>query len=198
MSAKADDIAWLNPQVAFWQAYEPKVKTDLSSCAINFEGKLFLFDPIPLSKDAWQELTASTTPAAIILTNENHQRASLKMCEDLKIPIIAPEGARGELTADEWFSSEDATLACGFEIISLPGFALGETAFYVKQLRTLIVGDALINLPSHGFSMLPAKYCNDARTAKKSLLALRDLDLDLLCMAHGEPLRNPAGKLAAL
>ena len=45
----------------------------------------------------------------------------------------------------------------------LPGAAAGEVAFYRADGRGLVmVGDALIHMGSHGFAVLPDKYCENS------------------------------------
>ncbi len=87
----ATEIQWVNEGIAYWQAYEPEVKTDLSSCAVRIDEQLFLFDPIALAADAWEELTAETPAAAIVLTNGNHQRASIGFREKFHLSIEKKE-----------------------------------------------------------------------------------------------------------
>ena len=41
---------------------------------------------------------------------------------------------------------------------------------------------------SHGFTLLPAKYCRDARALRKSLARLLDYSFARMTFAHGNPL----------
>jgi len=70
---------------------------------------------------------------------------------------------------------------------SLEGAGPGEIALLGKS-GGLHFGDAVIHLPEHGFSLLPEKYCTDARQMRESLRKLLRLDFTLLTFAHGLPI----------
>src|SRR5436190_6602751 len=86
---RAEEIQRITPELAFWQAYEPSVKCDLSSCAVDVGGRLVLIDPIPMAESALKELVESSRPALIILTNGNHERAADSFRQQFGIPIAA-------------------------------------------------------------------------------------------------------------
>ncbi|MBV9488264.1 MAG: hypothetical protein JO069_00875, partial [Verrucomicrobia bacterium] len=69
----------------------------------------------------------------------------------------------------------------------------GELALYHARTRTLGFGDLVINLPSHAFSILPDKYCQNPRQARTSLQKLRDLPIEQITFAHGLPVVMGAG-----
>ena len=54
--ARAEEIQEVRPGLYFWQAYEPSVKVDLSCCARQTARGLVFIDPIPLAKEALEEL----------------------------------------------------------------------------------------------------------------------------------------------
>ena len=63
----------------------------------------------------------------------------------------------------------------------------------------MIVGDALIHLPTQGFSILPDKYCTNAKALRRSLEGLLDWPFETMLFAHGEPMMEHAReRLAAL
>lgn len=175
------EFQWINPTLAFWQGYEPAIKTDLSCCALVTEVGMLFIDPLPLAKDALAELTESAVVAGIVLTNENHLRASDEFAERFEIPIRSSEDC-----------DDDATIFGEVRIIHLPGFAPGEMALHVRN--TLVVGDALINLEPHGLSILPEKYCGDFKAGRASLRKLLELEFDLMTFAHGLPIVAAARK----
>lgn len=180
-----------------WQEYEPEVKCDCSSTAIVTEAGLIFIDPLPLAKEALQELVAESfsVPAAVVLTSGNHQRESQFFAAQFGIPIFAPIEAGDEIVADLRFT--DGEPVAGMESIPLPGFGPGETAFFYEGI--LILGDALINLEPEGLRLLPEKYCEDKKSARRSLQALKALTPDILCFAHGNPIvQNADERLSAL
>lgn len=188
MSAMAPLIVWAMPGIGTWTAYSEEVRAELTGTAVLADGELVLIDPIPLPDSALAGLTALGSPRAILLTSANHQRSSREYAEKLGVPVYAPLLARQELRADVWFVPGDPVLPCGMEAISLPGFAVGESAFYLRDLGALVLGDAVVNLPSRGPEILPEKYCGDRSVGIRSLHALKELKFDLVCLAHGAPL----------
>ena len=54
----------------------------------------------------------------------------------------------------------------------------------------LVIGDAVTNLD--GLQILPEKYCADLPLLLNSLRALRALQFDIACFAHGLPIIGKA------
>ena len=194
----ADEYQLVRPGVAFWQAHDPAVKTDLCCCALETAGGFIFCDPIPLAPAALDELLAGGPPAAILLTSANHERAAVQFSKRFKIEIWAHAAARGELPATRWFEEGDP-LPGNVGAISLPGFAAGETGYFIDGL--LILGDAVINVAPYGFSILPDKYCDDPKLARESLQKLLPLSVETIVFAHGLPIvtgaRERLGALVA-
>jgi glyoxylase-like metal-dependent hydrolase (beta-lactamase superfamily II) len=68
--------------------------------------------------------------------------------------------------------------------IALPGGSPGETAYHAPGV--LVIGDAVTNLD--GLQVLPENYCADLPLLRTSLRALRPLQFDIACFAHGLPI----------
>ena len=185
----AAEFQVVTPSLAFWQAYEPAVKCDLSCCARRFGKDLVFIDPIPLAKAALAELTADTTPAAIIVTNGNHARAAAEFRDRFSIPILAHAAADLEITADQTLAEGDVALGY-LEVVHIAGAPAGEIALHADGV--MHVGDALIHLEATGFTLLPDKYCADPREMRKALGKLLRFEFELLTFAHGLPLISQA------
>ncbi|MCS7063018.1 MAG: hypothetical protein NZM04_03045 [Methylacidiphilales bacterium] len=176
----------------YWSIFDPGVKCDLSSHAWNSPKGLVFFDPVPLAEDALVELTQSVRPHAIYLTNANHARSAEWYRSKFSIPIFAPSESLAELEI-----KPDGTLdihPLSPELLSIPltGGGLGETAYYIPASQSLILGDALVHLPQTGFTYLPDKYCRDSHQLKESSRALLELDVSIICFAHGMPIVQKA------
>lgn len=177
-----------------WHGYDPECKVDCSSSALRTPEGFVLVDPIRLEEQALERMLGDDTVAAIVLTSGNHQRGSLYEKERLDAPIFAPEGARGEVTADRWYGDGEKLLG-RLGTVALPGGPPGESALHAPGV--LFVGDALISLG--GLELLPEKYCTDRKQLRESVQKLAALDFDVLCMAHGIPIIGSAKeKLAAV
>jgi len=76
----------------------------------------------------------------------------------------------------------------GFEAIPLPGAGENETAYFHHASRSLIIGDALINLPPEPLMPLPEKYCTNSGLLRASLKRLLELPIQRIFFAHGAPI----------
>ncbi|MEP6672174.1 MAG: hypothetical protein ABJF10_23630 [Chthoniobacter sp.] len=185
--ARADEIHEIRPDLFFWQAYEPAVKTELSCCACRTAKGLVFIDPIPLQKAAEAELLEIAEPRAIILTSGNHARAAEDYRKRLGIPIYAHPDAVAEFSfAVDHTISEGETLLDEFTVIAIPGAAAGEIA--LQRGDVVHFGDALIHQPPYGFALLPDKYCADPREMRQALGKLLRIPFELLTFAHGLPI----------
>ncbi len=188
----AEEFHLVTRRVAFWQAYEPGVKSDLSCCATVTPGGLIFIDPIPLAAEALAELTELAPPVAIVCTNGNHARAAEGYRSRFKVPVCAHPGAVAELgIAVDREVREGDTIGGALTVIELPGAGAGEVALH-SATGAMHVGDALIHVEPLGFALLPEKYCADARELRRSLGKLLRFEFELLSFAHGLPLAAKA------
>lgn len=149
---------------ATWHAYDPACKADLWSTSFTSENGTVLFDPIDWPRDSALPLS----PIRIVRTNGNHERHILGILDQTK----------GKITATP----------AEFTSVPLPGAGEDETAFFHHPTKTLVVGDALINLAPQGLVLLPDKYCTDPDKLKISLRRLLDLPVERIFFAHGGPI----------
>ena len=193
----ADDFADLGSNdprlsvLACWEAYSSESKIDYHSSALGVDGQLYFVDPVPLQRELLAQLAHTTAPAAILLTSANHARAAEAYKKQFSIPIYAHADAREELGIEldgEFLHTSTAELNA-FEVVALPGAAAGEVAIFTPLGGGIVVmGDALINLRPYGFSLLPDKYCSDAKQLRRSLTQLLEFSFEKMLFAHGTPL----------
>ena len=182
--------------LALWQEYDPASKVDLHATAVAVAGSgLFFVDPIPLRAAALSELlaqTADTPPAAVLVTNGNHARAAAEFARRFGVPLCvtaAAAEAAGVAAGIVITEAGGAVFGGAFEAVPLTGAAAGEVAFYRADGGGLVVvGDALIHMDSHGFAVLPDKYCESPKELRRSLARLAERKFAMLAFAHGEPL----------
>ena len=186
--ARAEEFQTVREGLYFWQAYDASVKVDLSCCARQTSRGLVFIDPIRLADEALDELTARRRPAAIVLTNGNHERAARDFRERFQIPIYAHRDALAGL--GEVDLREGEALMDELAVVELPGASPGEIALHGAGV--LHVGDALIHLPPAGLGILPDKYCSDPKQLRHSLGKLLSFPFDALTFAHGLPLVTQA------
>jgi hypothetical protein len=189
---RADEFHRVSEDLFVWEAYEPEVKCELTSCAVRVGDGLVLVDPIRLAADALDELCAAAPPIRIVCTNANHARAADFYRRRFCIPVAAHAAAIEEIDVEVDESLGDEVRIEGLlEVCHIPGAPDGEIA-----LRTpggiVCVGDALIHLPGTGFDLLPGKYCRDEKLMRASVRKLLRWDFSVLTFAHGLPIVSNA------
>jgi hypothetical protein len=176
----ADEIIAVSPGVFFWQAYDPQIKAELFSTALQSASGIVIIDPIPLKKDQLEGLCARGPIAGIFVTNENHDRAAAEFAARLEVPIHDARGIGSSISSD-------------LTAIPIAGGPCGETALHLdRDGGTLVIGDALINFDPYGFTFLPPKYCSDAKLMRESLSTLLEFRFERMLFAHGTPLVSAA------
>ena len=192
--AFAEEIAQVAPGVFIWQVYDPAVKADLFSTALETPAGIYLVDPIGLQVDAANTLESRQKVSGIVVTNENHERAALQFAERFSVPVYlyAGMGQAGVLPPMVELQDNGA-VASGLTAIAIDGAPAGEIALhYEADGGTMVIGDALINFEPHGFALLPAKYCRDLKLMRRSLPRLLDYRFERMLFAHGTPILSGA------
>jgi glyoxylase-like metal-dependent hydrolase (beta-lactamase superfamily II) len=191
----APDFDRIASNIAIWHAYDSAVKTELYSSCLACSDGTYLIDPIPLEREALDELIGSGAVAGTIVTNSNHMRACWQFAERFSVPIFVhgetlPENPR------QLMRVADCDQICGgLRVIGVEGAAPGEIVlYYAANGGTLIVGDALINFEPYGFTFLPAKYCSSQKEMRRSLRRLLDYKAERILFAHGMPILSGAGE----
>ena len=191
--ARAETLLPLLPDLWWWHTFEDSVRTDLGSTAGLTEPGLLVVDPVDLAESALEQLSGLGAWFAIVLTNGNHARAAARYRTRFNLPIFCHPGAVGELEISIDGVLEDGDLLAGMRVIELEGAGAGEIALWDERGR-LHVGDALVNLDSTGFSVLPERYCLDRARLGRSLRKLLPLEPKVITFAHGSPLLEGASE----
>jgi glyoxylase-like metal-dependent hydrolase (beta-lactamase superfamily II) len=192
--ALAQEIDQVAPGIAVWQVYDPAVKADLFSTALETPSGTYLVDPVELKAEAWQTLEEHPKMAGVIVTNENHDRAARLFADRFSVPIYLHAGLAKALAHPRTVELRDGeSIEPKLTAIAIPGAPAGEIGLhYDADGGTLIVGDALINLEPHGFGLLPAKYCRDFKAMRRALPRLLDHAFKRMLFAHGTPILSGA------
>ncbi len=191
----AQEFDQVAPGIFVWQVYDPAVKADLFSTALETPSGMYLVDPVDLGAAAMQMLERCHNIAGIIVTNENHERAVRWFAERFSVPIYLRADLEHPDTVPGTIGLQDKqAIAPGLRVLAIDGAPAGEIALhYEADGGTMVVGDALINFDPHGFGLLPAKYCRDLKRMRRSLPRLLDYRLrtDALCPRHPHFVRRP-------
>jgi glyoxylase-like metal-dependent hydrolase (beta-lactamase superfamily II) len=188
------DFDAISSHLAVWHAYDPAVRAELYSTSLTNSSGIYLIDPIPLQKQALDELIGSSRVAGIVVTNSNHHRASTHFAEEFSVPIIGHVDTFSDEQPGHLQRVVDGDEICdALRVIEIDGAAPGEIVLhYTGNGGTLIVGDALINFEPHGFAFLPPKYCSNEKEMRRALRKLLAYEAERILFAHGTPILSGA------
>jgi glyoxylase-like metal-dependent hydrolase (beta-lactamase superfamily II) len=196
----ARNVSQIVPSLFSWEVFDPSIRTCLTSHAVLTPQGWWIVDPVPIDLNTLKSLFSKSVLLGILLTNENHERDSATLAENLSIPVYSHERVRDlfKRSPERSFSGGEI-LEGNVKVLHIPGATLGESVFFFSDLKLFIIGDALIHMKSTGFDFLPEKYCRDPEESRLSLSKLLDFDCKIMAFAHGEPLtREPKIKLQTL
>lgn len=190
----AQEIDQVAPGIFIWQVYDPGVKADLFSTALETPSGSYLVDPIALEKEAARTLESGGKVTGIVVTNENHERATRQFAEKFSVPVYLHTELGRALSFPGMIELKDnGSVATGLTALAIDGAPAGEIALqYEANGGTMVIGDALINFEPHGFTFLPAKYCRDFKLMRRSLHRLLEYPFERMLFAHGTPVLSGA------
>jgi len=192
----ASRLEILAPGLFRWAAFSPGHKVELASHAAVVDDRLYCFDPIPLVDEEFQRLSIFGKPAAIILTNGNHERDAARWRELWQVPICAAHDADLSLESVERFPAGASQWEC-WKLWSLDGGGAGELAFRWPERSLVVFGDAVIHLPGRALELLPEKYCQDRKRMERHLKGMLADPFQTAVVAHGTPLMSGASRAIA-
>lgn len=197
MTVPAVELHRVCEGVAIWHRYDAAVKADLFSTALRTDAGLFLVDPISAGDDILDELTSDAPVSGVVVTNANHLRSASALSERLAAPVFAASEAE---IPHACAVTNIGQSAADLHVVPIEGAARGEIALHSRRAGgTLVLGDALINFGSHGFTFLPAKYATNPKLMRESLRQLLHLQFERILFAHGTPITSRAhAQLASL
>jgi len=183
-----------------WSEFSEEKKLDFNGYLIIGKGESVIIDPPELGADDAEELTKlleehqSAPLKGILLTNVHQERASDSLRKKFSVPVWVNELDKGglEAPADNTYRGGDFLL-CGIEAVQLDHQkSPGETAFYLKNQKTMLVGDALIGkIPGH-VNMLPADKYQDPAKVKSGLKKLINYEFETLLVGDGTSILRDA------
>ncbi|PYI91168.1 MAG: hypothetical protein DME97_14550 [Verrucomicrobia bacterium] len=189
----ASEIEPVSPGIFIWRFYDPSVKADLFSTALETATSAYLIDPIPLVPEAVASLARRVEIAGIIVTNENHERAAARFAGKFNVPIYMDAALAGAMELPGAVPVQGNTLPADLTAVEIEGGPAGEIAIhFAGSDGTMIIGDVLINFEPYGFALLPAKYCSNFKVMRRSLAKLLDYSFDRMLFGHGMPILSQA------
>lgn len=186
------------PGVFHWTALHPNIKVAVSSYWLEDDG--VLIDPL-IPPDLGVEWFAerTTSPAAIILTNRHHYRASDQLVQRFGCPVYCVRAGLHQFTRGEPVTGFDfgGELPGGLRAVEIGGLCPDDTALYLARLSAIWFADGVVSGGPRDqgaqLGFVPASLMDDPAETRRQLLGalervLRDYPLEHVLLAHGEPL----------
>ena len=181
------------PGIHRYTMHDDRIDYQSDSYVIVGNARVTLLDPLPMQD---QELSRHGSIEAIVLTASCHERSAWRYRTILKVPVYAPEGGVDfEEAPDRWYKAGDL-LPGGLRAVHAPGPTDAHYAFYSPLHGGVVFcADLLMNAGGEGLDFVPGEYQDDPARTRDSVRKLLDLDLEILCTNHGDPVM-PSAKQA--
>lgn len=176
--------AEIAPGLRRWTAFHPKWKAEVSSLAVDTADGLVLIDPLLGDEDVPQ-------PQHVLITVHWHVRSTREIAErwpGTRVWAMDRKGKplRGHAEATDIYAPGDE-LPGGIE--ARPTAREAEAVFWLPKQRALVFADVILGAKGGGLRMCPqgwleGKTHDDLVTSLRPLL---ELPVELVLVAHGEP-----------
>lgn len=184
----ARQIEEVVPGVWHWRVHDDRIDFVSAAHAVAGDEGAVLIDPLPLAEDALARLGPV---AAILLTAGTHQRSAWRYRRELAAKVYAPALSRQIDEEPDARYGDGDTLPGGLRAVFTPGAGTTQHTFLHEDGPAVaFVSDLLAKPPGGPLALVPAQYMHDPEEARRSLEKLLDLPFDVLCLAHGEPVRE--------
>jgi hypothetical protein len=179
-----------------WNGFHTEWGINFDSYALRTPAGVVFVDPLKPTALVVKKLDRLGEPVAILLTNANHDRDADWFRKRYGVQIYAHEKAQGDCDTNlDVLVLDDEQLPGDIQAIYLDGVSAGCVAFHSRQAGgILMIGDAVLNLPTKGLALLPDQYLDNRKLALRSLQKLAHFDFRVVTFAHGNPLMEDAKK----
>jgi hypothetical protein len=182
------------PGVFHWNAVHPNIHQPVASWWLEDGG--VLIDPlIPPDEGIEWFADRSSAPAAIVLSNRHHYRASGELVERFGIPVRCVRAGMHEFSDGQGVTAFDFgdELPGGIVAHEIGAICPDETALYLEGREAIVFADGVV---AHGddprLGFVPDSLLDDPHDTKQALLdayrrVLDELDFQHVLLAHGGP-----------
>lgn len=182
-------ITEIVPGLFHYRIDDERIKTQSDAYALARDGRVVLVDPVPLLAS---QLSRLGRVEAIVIGAPSHQRSSWSLRREHQAKVYAPQGWTGlEENPDATFKEGD-TLPGGLRPLQAPGPGNAHYVFHVAAGPGVLLCTDLWHATARGVEFLPDKYVDDPARARASARRLLEMDFDVLCFGHGDPITRGA------
>lgn len=184
--AVAQEAREIVPGLWHWNLDDERIGGFIgASHAVAADEGTVLVDPHPLAQDALDALGAI---AAILLTASVHGRAAWRLRRELGVPVWLPAATREAEEEPDGRYSEGDRLPGGLDAIFTPGAGTTQHTLLDRSRRAAFVSDLLVRPRGGELALLSDSIAHDPAQLRETVeTRLLPLDIDVLCLAHGEP-----------
>ena len=181
----------LLPDVLTWPWFSERHGYDFNGYLVKHESGNVCIDPVEMP-DEVLEAIAREGVARIVLTNRNHTRASMRVREKTRAPVLIHPADADHARAQG--AVIDGEIEVGgrvgpFTVIDASGKSPGEVALHWPERRILVVGDACVGKPPGACALLPESVMDDPARLRRSLARIaEETDFDVLLTGDGAPI----------
>jgi glyoxylase-like metal-dependent hydrolase (beta-lactamase superfamily II) len=180
------------PGLFHYRIEDERIRSQSDAYAVMSGGRVVLIDPLPLEGALLERLGRVE---AIVLGAPSHQRSSWRLRRESGAAIHAPDGASGLEDRPDAAYKEGDRLPGGLRPIHAPGPKGEHYALHLEGKPGVLLCTDLWHVTSRGVEFLPDKYLSDPARARATARRLLDLDFDILCFGHGDPIVRDARKV---
>jgi glyoxylase-like metal-dependent hydrolase (beta-lactamase superfamily II) len=187
---QATELEEVVPGLFHWRIENPLIGGGWSSSHA-------LETPVPLAEAALARLEPV---AAIVLTAACHQRSAWRYRRRFGAPVWLPHGSRAtEEEPDERYADGDL-LPGGLRAVHTPGPELPHYSLLLAGEPAVLFSPDLVlrDRTSGELLFVPPQYHDDPAETRRSVERSAALGFELLCLAHGPPLRGGPAALREL
>jgi hypothetical protein len=182
------------PGVLHWTAVHPNIHQPVASWWLEDGG--VLIDPlIPPDEGIEWFAGRSSDPAAIVLSNRHHYRASGELVERFGIPVYCSRPGMHEFSADQGVTAFDFgdELPGGIVTREIAAICPDETLLYLDGRDAIVIADGVVRMGDEPLGFVPDSLLDDPEDTKRALLdayrrVLDELQFEHVLLAHGGPL----------
>ncbi|MGH7230179.1 MAG: MBL fold metallo-hydrolase [Nitrospiraceae bacterium] len=178
------------PGLYRWRMQDDRIETESDSYAVLEDDRVILIDPLPMEG---LDLAELGLVESICLTGSCHERAAWRYRRQLNIPVYAPSGGVDfEEAPDRWYTHGDR-LPGGLLAVHCPGPTDAYYSFHLERNRGVVFcADLLVNAGGETPAFAWDEYQDEPARTRDSVRRLLDLNFDVLCPAHGDPIMKDA------
>ena len=168
---------------------------------IDFSGHLWvrpdgniLIDPVAMSDDDREHLTALGGAKSIVLTNADHEREAATFQEWTGADIIVHEADADALNITPTRTVQDReAIVPGLHVIHLShGKSRGEIALYFPEKQAVLFGDLVVGEPMGALTLLADGKLNDPPKAALELRKILELRFNTILVGDGHSIFKDA------